>query len=321
VVNRIAKRSVFYEGLNLTRLTLDGMLKYPWLRDSSIIQPIDPPLAYRKWGAYDSELEAYNHARSRHLGAAAVRSPDLAFPSLTAQIIDWADDVTYAVHDLEDFYKAGLIPVQDLVWRPDEAPAFLASFSVGGTLRPKFREKQLDEHILSAALENLLSTFSNTINQPYDGSLLLRALVRSVSSELIGEYFDSVTLTTDKGSGQPRLQMDKAVEAEVAVLKELLWFYVIERPTFAAIQNGQRHVLETLFDKLLEASSKPNEWRLFPTPVRNALSEGPRDRTDDTARAARARIVVDYIGSMTDNEVVEMQHSLAGHEWRRILGR
>ena len=28
--------------------------------------------------------------------------------------MDWADDITYAVHDLEDFYRAGLIPLHNL---------------------------------------------------------------------------------------------------------------------------------------------------------------------------------------------------------------
>ena len=32
--------------------------------------------------------------------------------------MDWADDVTYVVHDLEDFYRVGLVPLDLLASDP-----------------------------------------------------------------------------------------------------------------------------------------------------------------------------------------------------------
>ncbi|MGH3152407.1 MAG: dGTP triphosphohydrolase, partial [Streptosporangiaceae bacterium] len=98
-------------GLNLTRATLDATLKYPWLRRSpgtssagpgGTTPPKPPPIlggnrspqtpsAPRKYGAYAEDAEVFAWIRA---GA-----PD-GRPCLEAQVMDWADDVAYSVHDL-----------------------------------------------------------------------------------------------------------------------------------------------------------------------------------------------------------------------------
>src|SRR6266851_8496367 len=82
-------------GLNLTRATLDATLKYPWQA-----QP-----GQGKYGAYADDSEVFAWIRQ---GAPPGR------PSLEAQVMDWADDVAYSVHDLEDGLHAGLITLQAL---------------------------------------------------------------------------------------------------------------------------------------------------------------------------------------------------------------
>jgi dGTPase len=105
IVTRLALRSRDSDGLNLTCATLNALLKYPWLRGEG-------PDTH-KWGAYESEREFFHWARSRDTSDCR--------KTAEAEIMDWADDVTYAVHDMSDFFRAGLIPLDRLASRLDES--------------------------------------------------------------------------------------------------------------------------------------------------------------------------------------------------------
>jgi dGTPase len=82
-------------GLNLTKATLNANLKYPWFYKQNPSKP-------RKWGAYASEKAVFEWAR---------KDQTILVRSAEAEIMDWADDITYAIHDMVDFYCAGLIPL------------------------------------------------------------------------------------------------------------------------------------------------------------------------------------------------------------------
>ncbi len=97
-------------GLNLTRATLDATLKYPWFADparggSSASPGGRPPGAPRKYGVYAEDAEVFTWIR---------KDAPPGRPCLEAQVMDWADDVAYSVHDLEDGLYAGLITIKNL---------------------------------------------------------------------------------------------------------------------------------------------------------------------------------------------------------------
>jgi dGTPase len=101
------------QGLNLTRGSLNAILKYPWSRDDYD--------AYRrkKFGIYANEADVFAWVRRSTAKAASV-APQESRRSLEAAIMDWSDDVTYAVHDFQDFVTAGAIQIDRLADRSSD---------------------------------------------------------------------------------------------------------------------------------------------------------------------------------------------------------
>jgi dGTPase len=141
IVTKLAPHPPSPAGLNLTHATLNALLKYPWLRST----PGSAPL---KWGAYDNEFQQIRFAREGSIPTDALAKEweqakkitgerDLVHAELEwaknnsflqnqlkcpeAKLMDWADDVTYAVHDAVDFYCAGLIPLDRLTSKKDDS--------------------------------------------------------------------------------------------------------------------------------------------------------------------------------------------------------
>ncbi len=110
IVTELAFRSSEFGGLNLTRSTLRAILKYPWTFPQRPTE--ESGKRKKKWGAYSSASAAFQFATGHTDGGPAEKP-------IEAQLMDWADDLTYAIHDAEDFYRAGLIPLH-LLNRADE---------------------------------------------------------------------------------------------------------------------------------------------------------------------------------------------------------
>jgi dGTPase len=89
-------------GLDLSRATLRGLLKYPILETD--LAKDDP---HPKFGVYDDPVdrEYYDWIWD---GGKPERTP-------TAAIMDAADEIAYAIHDAEDGVWAGMIPLQQLI--------------------------------------------------------------------------------------------------------------------------------------------------------------------------------------------------------------
>lgn len=264
-------------GLNLTRASLDAACKYPWVR-----APGD-----RKYGAYPEDAAAFAWVRA---GAPARRR------CLEAQVMDWADDVAYSVHDVEDGIVAGRIELAALR-SPAERDVLveLASRYLGG---------EPDALATAAsALDTLPVVVDARAADP--ASSAGQVALKRLTSELVGRFAVAATDATRDAHGEGALRrygadlvVPTAVRAEVALLKAMALHYVMSDPQRLAMQARQRELLTELATTL---SAKA------PDTLDPAFAQAWAEAPDDTART---RAVIDQVALLTDRQAVARHRSV-----------
>ena len=301
IVTRHAQRSGG-SGLNLTRQTLDGLLKYPWRRWAE--DPLPPGTRERKWGYYKDDKAAYDFARLYSAGKDTEKSrPER---SIEALIMEWADDLTYAVHDTDDFFRASLIPLHRLADENDDEFKRLRELledAKAADLKawPRY---EIDDMLGTAAM--VAGRFAPS--GAYHHTREHRRLMRQFDSELITRYMGAFRVEDEKDAGKIRVSVDDTIVREVETLKMLVRVYVIRRPGLAIVQHSQQRVVSDLFEAYYEASGegKDGDRRIFPPGAKRTLDDGPNDP------AYRARVVVDLVAGLTEETAVELHRRFYG---------
>ncbi|MET9416706.1 deoxyguanosinetriphosphate triphosphohydrolase [Streptomyces klenkii] len=258
-------------GLNLTRAALDAATKYPWPRGG---HPADP--ASRKFGVYEDDVPVFTWLRQ---GAPAGRQ------SFEAQVMDWADDVAYSVHDVEDGLHAGHLDPNALLAEPERREVFAV---VAGRYAPGAEPGELAE-----ALDRLLE--QEWWPHGYDGSAVAQARLKDATSQLIGRFCLAAETATRAAYGTGRLTrygaelvVPRETRLECAVLKAVADRYVMQREDQEKLRAEQRVVIAELAAALVARAPDGLD------PQFRTLHAAA---TDD---AGRLRAVVDQIAALTD---------------------
>ena len=272
-------------GLNLTRAALNAILKYPWYRGESGQRS-------KKWGVYRADIDRFRWVRCLNL-ASPYGSVDER-RSLEAELMDWADDVTYAVHDLEDFYRAGLIPIHRLHY-PTEQDRFLAA---AAERRPDLLQRS---HSLRDVLRQSLGAMVE-IDTPYDGGRRQRRIINRATSSFITRFVSGNAISICHPSDDASLHVDPDSRLQVDLLKEVTRYYVIDHPRIAGVREGQRAMMRRLFDIYVEVVDGSRSRALLPETMRDRLDSGD----------GAPRLVADFLAGMTERQVIQTHHRLTG---------
>jgi len=271
-------------GLNLTRASLDAVIKYPWPR----------PVSGGKFGVYADDSAVFDWVRAT--GPGGVRR------CLEAQVMDWADDVAYSVHDVEDGVSAGRI---DLTRLAD--PAELEAVALAAQ---DFSDESTDS--LGAVLTELLAVPAVAAGIGHPPGPVADAAVKWMTSELTGRFATGAIAATRAGAGPSPLlrygadlQVPRVLRAEVALLKAVARRYVMADPLRIVIQHSEQQLLTELVLAIADRGAPV----LDPMFAASYLEAG-----DD---AQRLRVVLDQVSLLTDAQAVARHRRLTGGSFTR----
>ena len=255
-------------GLNLTRAALDAATKYPW-------SSAERPGGTRKFGVYEDDLDVFSWLRH---GAPPGRR------CLEAQVMDWADDVGYSVHDVEDAVASGRLDLGVLRRRRGLEPVLETAV--------RLYVPDLTESDVAAAADRLLAT--GAVVERSDGSRAALAGLKDMTSLFIGRFVRAAEEATRHRFGAAPLSrygadlvVPDAARAECALLKGLAAHFVMFAPEREEARDAERRVVTDLLAV----------YRRDPGLL------DPLHRADHDAAvtdSGRLRAVVDQVAGLTD---------------------
>jgi dGTPase len=288
ILTNIERKSAAYDGLNLTKATLDGLIKYPW--------KIDPALEIRK-GYYegDSRLVELFHEFN-------APSPK----TFECQVMDWADDVAYSSHDLEDALAIGTIRSEDLR-NPSKVAQILAlaTKAYSDNFPGYERKRGLNATDVESAVDDIIR---ECIDKPGDRIKNIKVFV--------GQHInDCVTTAVAEDVGHVfrryryRLIPDSAMVRRVEIYKAVNYACVIMTNSVLSLQQAGRKVVTDLYSVYSDAENAELRY-LYPDDWSERVDSALREQKTETDPLAVKNLARDYVATMTDR--------FAEEQWRML---
>ena len=293
-------KSPSYPGLNLTRATLAGVLKYPYAQEignDKFIFASDLPAA--KWALEQGGVILASQDKPRRR---------LPRTSIACQILDWADDCAYSIHDVEDALQAQFLH-----------PGDLEDARFARRVLAHYEETRREEAVPELTLPELrarLLDLERRIKPSEQGGE--RAHRKSAMRNILNDLITSVSVESCSGSRRSDFSWHLIVPDESRILsvlcKSVIWEAVITDPRVAAMSTKGREILRDLFQLLMEEVLEKRSAVLFPRYYRPIIEECLGGGQMDAARA-----VCNFLALLTDMDALRFHALLRGSKASSIF--
>ncbi|MDR1727666.1 MAG: dNTP triphosphohydrolase [Acidobacteriota bacterium] len=303
-------KSPAYPGLNLTRATLAGVMKYPFEQDvhaDKFIFASDVPIA--RWTLRRGGRLAKARPSGDAAGGGKPRPAAQPKTSIVCQIMNWADDCAYSIHDVEDALQAQFLHPGDF----DQARFVRRVFA-------HYEETRVSEAVPKLGVEETRDRLMDLKRRimPSDAGGDERAQRKAALRDILNNLITSVALKPRRGGGRAdfswRLDIDPESRILAVLCKAVIWEAVITDPRVAAVNTKGREILRDLFHLFMEEALEKRSTALFPRYYRPAVEESL-----DGGRDAVARAVCNFLALMTDMDALRLHDLLRGSKTSSIF--
>lgn len=288
-----------HHGMNLSRRTLLGLIKYPALLSQTRSQVQPKPVEHQRrlkakdWspakGIYDQDKPILDWVFSplstqdktlfstmRESGISEFEHQKTQYKSIDCSIMELADDIAYGVHDLEDAIVLGLVTRQQ--WQ-ESAASQLAECG------DKWFESNLE------SINEMLFSGKHHLRKDAIGGMV-NALLTSISIQKVPAPFESELLAYNA-------YLEKPMADALEVLKGFVSQFVIQIPQVQIVEYKGQQIIMDMF----EAFSADPE-RLLPESTQQLWRDANQKHGDGM------RVIADYISAMTDGFAQQLHQQL-----------
>lgn len=281
IATDLEERYPGFKGLNLTYATLEGILRHCTYFDSEEEIHANIPEELR-----DETSSFWKHKQ----------------PILEAQVVNIADSVAYATHDVEDALEVGL-----LGWGQFEtllrkyAISFVTEIITGDLGHAMEKYSQANR----GANEEIVTKVRNrTLSRLLINELILQTVAQSKKNLAKFECADEDLVKAIRDSQTVTVALPPGTEKQLrSLLKIILFDHVYREPRVMLMMQKAKRILETLFSAFMEAPEA------LPSRTQAKLEAyyrlGGKRRESKAGKCKLARVVADYISGMTDKYAMD----------------